>query len=124
VPVQLDPSAAILAAGPAGVPARLAEPMELSLYTDAAGQKWLGARANPAAGGAIQPVLGPLDGTEGLRFRYFKGDGTTATVPKDVRAIEAMIRGVSDRKVKTGLTGGTSVPADSQTVVINLRNAP
>lgn len=108
-----------------GAPLRVVEDMLLSSYTDGSGQVWLAAKSMRAgAAASFQPVLGPLDGTQGLQFRYFRADGAAATGTTDVRGIEVMVRGMTDRAVQRGLTGSPSVPRDSQTVRIALRNAP
>lgn len=46
-------------------------------------------------GGNSTPVMGPLDATEGLEFRYLDEDGASTTVPVDVRQIEVTLRTIS-----------------------------
>jgi len=112
-----------------GSPVRTFEVMEYSLYQDASGPYYLGARS-VSSGAAIQPVLGPLkpppDG--GFRLDYFDeiGNAITTTTPADkrnVRAIQVTLIGVSTQPVTTSGYGTQQQAVDSVVTLVQLRNA-
>jgi hypothetical protein len=89
ISITTSPSAAI-AAAPVGTPVRIYEIMELRLY-QSDGQWWLGARS-VSAGEAIQPVTGPLAGSDGLQLEYLNRAGTSTT---DLAAIKSVVMTVN-----------------------------
>ena len=109
-----------------GGPVRIYEVMEMRHYKSGT-QWWLGMRSLNA-GGAIQPVLGPLAdstaGQSGLVFSYLDRNRNPTAVLKDVREIQLTLKGVSDGAVRT--TGGASsfaVDTTALTTNVALRNA-
>ena len=103
-------------------PARTFEVMQLKLY-QSGGQYWLGARS-ASAGETIQPVLGPLL-ANGLALTYLDSTGVVTTNRQRVRTIQIMIRGVTDRTVRTAASAGQlALVRDSLAAQVTLRNAP
>ena len=79
------------------------------------GRWWAGRRV---AGGAWEPLAGPLADSTGLRLAYFDGAGAATTDPLQVRAVELLLRAES-----AGRTGpGRAPKLDSLRVKVNLRD--
>ena len=109
---------------PAGTPVRTFEVMQLQLYTDAAGDSWLGARSVNVAGSVIQPLLGPLTVGNGFELAYFDANNAATAVKENVKSISVTIRGLSDQLVNGGTGGGTMAYAhDSLATRVLLRNS-
>lgn len=107
---------------PVGTPVRTFEVMQLQLHVDA-GESYLGARS-VTAGGAIQPVLGPLRAGNGFELAYFDANNAVTAVKENVKSITVTVRGLSDQKVSTGTGGGTMGYAyDSLATRVLLRNS-
>ena len=92
-----------------GGPVRLAEVMRLSYYPSG-GKSWLGMQS-VSAGGAIEPMVGPLaDSTAGQRgftLGYLDKNDAPTTVLNDVRTITVTLKGVTDERVRgSGATRG------------------
>jgi prepilin-type N-terminal cleavage/methylation domain-containing protein len=102
---------------PAGTPVRIYEVMELKLYQSDR-QWWLGARS-VSGGEAIQPLAGPLAGSDGFRLEYLDGSGGGTTDPMAVASIQITVRGRSD---DTRLTGNADAAEDTLTTQVALRN--
>ena len=105
-----------------GTPVRCYETMELSLYANG-GKSWLGMRS-VSAGGALQPLLGPLADTDGLGFTYLDSTGAGRRRRQHVKSIVVPIRGVTSQQVST--SGGNTYNAyvqDSLVTQVSLRNA-
>jgi hypothetical protein len=100
----------------AGTPLRIYETMELRLY-QSSGEWWLGARSVSAAE-AIQPVIGPLAGDDGLRLEYLDGAGLRTLVPAAVRSIIVTLRGINNQPL-----GASEGPLEHELVSqVTLRN--
>ena len=109
-----------------GSPVRTFEVMVDSLYQDASGQYYLGARSASSLG-AIQPILGPLS-ANGFRLDYFDSSGTaittnTAADRRHVRAIQVTLIGVSSQNVTSSGYGAQQQAVDSVVTLVQLRNA-
>jgi hypothetical protein len=101
-----------------GTPLRIYETMELKLY-QSGGEWWLGARS-VSAGEAIQPVIGPLAGSDGLRLEYLDRAGIRTNDPASVRSIIATLRGINNQV----LGGSPGPPLEEELVTqVTLRNA-
>jgi prepilin-type N-terminal cleavage/methylation domain-containing protein len=111
-------SPAPIVAVPAGTPLRIYETMELRLY-QSDGQWWLGARS-VSAGEAIQPVIGPLAGSDALRLEYLNGAGIPTTEPAAIKSIVATLRGTSEQLEPPGSHDRLEQELATQ---ITLRNA-
>lgn len=92
-------SSAAIAGAPVGTPVRIYETMELRLY-QSDGHWWLGARS-VSAGEAIQPVAGPLAGSDGLQLEYLNRAGTPTTAPAAIKSVVMTVRGTTEDPVTT-----------------------
>ncbi len=63
------------------------------------------------------PLVGPIEGREGVRFEYLRGDGTTATTASEVRRVRVTLRTRSEARDNRG-----NQVADSVTTDVFLRN--
>jgi prepilin-type N-terminal cleavage/methylation domain-containing protein len=106
-----------------GVPVRTWEDMQLGLYV-ADGRSWLGARSWSAGELGYQPLLGPVQDLEGIKFKYFDKDNVETALNASVRSIKLTVRGETSDRVSTA--GGSSVIGlvrDSVVSQVTLRNA-
>jgi prepilin-type N-terminal cleavage/methylation domain-containing protein len=107
-----------------GGPVRVFEVMEMRNYVNG-GKSWLG-MYSVTAGGAIQPVVGPLaDSTasqRGLSFEYRdKSNNITAVVP-NIRAVRVTLKGVTDERVRKSSANHGAIDTLSLTTRVALRN--
>jgi prepilin-type N-terminal cleavage/methylation domain-containing protein len=110
-----------------GSPVRTFEVMEYSLYQDASGEYYLGARSASDASATRQPVLGPLS-SSGFGLKYYDENGTEITGnlaadKRNVRAIRATLIGVSSQNVTSTGYGDQQQAVDSVVTLVQLRNA-
>ncbi|MFL5402378.1 MAG: PilW family protein [Gemmatimonadales bacterium] len=104
---------------PAGTPVRIYEIMELRLY-QSDDQWWLGARS-VSGGEAIQPLAGPLSGSDGFRLEYLDVWGSGTTDPTAVAGIRITTRGSSE---DVRLAGKADAAEEELTTQVALRNVP
>jgi prepilin-type N-terminal cleavage/methylation domain-containing protein len=104
---------------PAGTPIRIYELMELRLY-QSDGQWWLGARS-VSAGEAIQPLAGPLSGSDGFHLEYLSATGLATTDPTAVASIRITVRGSNADLLRAGHAEGVE---EELTAQVALRNVP
>jgi hypothetical protein len=72
-----------------------------------------------SAGEAIQPVIGPLAGSAGLRLQYLNRAGVPTMDPASVSSVIVTLRGSSNQPVP----GATEVPLEEELVTqVTLRN--
>jgi prepilin-type N-terminal cleavage/methylation domain-containing protein len=102
-------------------PVRTFEVMELGIVNQG-GQNWLGVRS-VSAGQALQAALGPIT-ANGLGFTYLDAAGAVTASRAQVRSINVMIRGQTDRTVRLAGDAPLQVVQDSLAMRITLRNAP
>lgn len=102
---------------PLGAPVHGFEIVTYKLYQAADGLWYLGLQNNSG----LQPLVGPLNGSTGLRFNYFDGNGAVTAVPANVAQIEIIVRGRTAQPVSQS-SGGLSIPVDSVTTRVALRN--
>lgn len=103
-------------------PVEIYEVMQVAQVTNG-GRNWLGARS-VSAGGALQPVVGPL-ATNGLSFAYFDSLGNTTATAAQVRSIRVTLRGVSEDAVRQAGTASTVQNLqDSVVFQVAVRNSP
>jgi len=103
-------------------PVRTFEVMQLAT-TRSGGQNWLGARS-VSAGQALQPFLGPVDSTTGVRFAYLDAVGSVTAAPSAVRQIDVFVRTISRTPINEGVgLGPGSVGSDTLRVRVALRNS-
>jgi type II secretory pathway pseudopilin PulG len=116
-----------------GTPVRFIRRGRYSLYRASDGRWYLGYRRCNAVGasacGAIQPLSGPYRDysanprNTGLLLEYFDESGTrltTGTSPLTLASVEITARAESRQRIV--VEGRTSVPRDSATVAIAIRN--
>ena len=106
-----------------GSPVRGFDKVVYRSYQAADGNWYLGQR-NPAQGGTIQPVLGPLIGANGVSFAYYDTAGAVTNVPTQVAQIEIVLRARTASPVRSGGTGPQVYKVDSLVTRVALRNNP
>jgi type II secretory pathway pseudopilin PulG len=101
---------------PRGTPLRGFATVTYSSYRSTTDGDWyLGQLELP---GTVQPLVGPLDGRDGLTFFYYDSTGAPTTEPTAVREIEIHVRG------RTAVGSGGSFETDSVVARVTLRNNP
>lgn len=138
LPINSTPAAASCPDGSAGVriqttgvpvanvlvpgPARTFEVMQLASLRSG-GQNWLGARS-VSAGQALQPFLGPIDSTTGVRLTYLDAAGSTTSSPAAVRQVDLMVRAATRTPINEGIGPGPgAVRSDTLRVRVAVRNS-
>ncbi len=92
------------------------------VYQSTDGNWYLGQR-NPAQGGTIQPVVGPLTGANGVTFTYYDTAGVQTNVPTQVAQIEIVLRARTTAPIR-GADGVQTYKIDSVLTRVALRNNP
>jgi prepilin-type N-terminal cleavage/methylation domain-containing protein len=108
---------------PNGGPMRGFQPVRYALYLAADGLWYLG--LDVFSGGVwagIQPLVGPLSGSTGLRFNYFDNAAVATADPLRVGMIEVKVSGRTQEQVKAPGGGTLTIPVDSLTTRVALRN--
>ena len=108
---------------PRGAPVRGYDKVVYRPYQAADGNWYLGQR-NPAQGGTMQPVLGPLTGANGVTFSYYDTAGAVTAVPTQVAQIEIVLRARTASPIRSGGTGVQTYKVDSLVTRVALRNNP
>jgi prepilin-type N-terminal cleavage/methylation domain-containing protein len=103
---------------PMGAPMRGFEVVTYKIYQAADGLWYLGLRG-PAGG--LQPLIGPLIGSTGLRLNYYDAAGAVTAVPANVASIEIIVRGRTAQAIQQP-SGGRVTPVDSIVTRVALRN--
>jgi prepilin-type N-terminal cleavage/methylation domain-containing protein len=103
---------------PAGAAVRGFEIVAYRTYQASDNLWYLGLRT---PGNAIQPLVGPLTGSTGLRFNYFTGAGAVTAVTTSVAQIEIIVRGRTAQAIQLP-SGGRVTPVDSVVTRVALRN--
>ena len=106
-----------------GAPVRGFDKVTYRSYQAADGNWYLGQR-NPAQGGTMQPVLGPLTGANGVTFSYYDTAGAVTAVPTQVAQIEIVLRARTASPIRSGGTGVQTYKVDSLVTRVALRNNP
>ena len=109
---------------PNGGPMRGFQPVRYALYqSDADGLWYLGMDVfTQGAWAGIQPLVGPLLGSTGLRFNYFDNASVATADPLRVGMIEITVTGRTQEHVKAPGGGAFTLPQDSITTRVALRN--
>jgi prepilin-type N-terminal cleavage/methylation domain-containing protein len=107
---------------PVNTPVRLYEVMELKLHPQD-GQLWLGARS-VSAGGAMQPVLGPLT-ANGFALEYLDSNGNPTVNERAVKSVRLTVRGLTEEAVRIGGSGSGAMghPEEALVTQVLLRNS-
>ena len=106
-----------------GAPVRGYDKVAYRSYQAADGNWYLGQR-NPAQGGTMQPVIGPLTGANGVTFSYYDTAGAVTAVPTQVAQIEIVLRARTASPIRSGGAGVQEYKVDSLVTRVALRNNP
>ncbi|HMH82804.1 MAG TPA: prepilin-type N-terminal cleavage/methylation domain-containing protein [Gemmatimonadales bacterium] len=106
-----------------GAPVRGYDKVVYRTYQAADGNWYLGQR-NPAQGGTIQPVIGPLIGANGVTFSYYDSIGAVTNLPTQVAQIEIVLRARTASPIRSGGAGVQAYKVDSMVTRVALRNNP
>lgn len=124
MPEILDPTGTILnrvGAIPDGAPLRGFQAVRYALYQSPTDMLWYLGLEVPI-GARIQPLVGPLSGDDGLLLRYFNSLGGETAARDSVALIEIHVRGRTVAQVQGPGGGGLTIPIDSLTTRVALRN--
>ncbi len=91
-------------------------------YQSSDGNWYLGLR-NPGATGTIQPLVGPLIGSNGVTFSYFDATGAVTTDPTRVARIDITLRARTTSPIRD-VSGAIAYKVDSVVTSVALRNNP
>jgi prepilin-type N-terminal cleavage/methylation domain-containing protein len=117
-------TAGALAGVQTGAPLRGFEVSQVLLYTDAAGDRWLGGRTYQKSAGTwsgTQPIVGPLSST-GLQLTYYDGAGAVTALPGAVARVAVTVESKSSRTVRAA--GGMSYLLQDLVTQVAVRNNP
>src|SRR2546425_549271 len=106
-----------------GAPVRGFDRVSYELYQAPDGNWYLGQR-NPAVGGTIQPVVGPLIGANGLTFSYYDRVGTVTADSSKVAQIQFVLRARTASPIRSSPAGAMAYKVDSILTRVALRNNP
>jgi prepilin-type N-terminal cleavage/methylation domain-containing protein len=106
-----------------GSPVRGFDKVVYRSYQAADGNWYLGQR-NATAGSAIQPIVGPLSGANGLTFTYYDSVGAVTNVVTQVAQVEIVLRARTASPIRSGGTGLQAYKIDSVVTRVTLRGNP
>ena len=107
---------------PRGGPVRGFVPVRYALYRSGTDGLWYLGLEEPA-GSAIQPLVGPLTGSDGLLLRYFDADGMMTQAPDHVALVEIQVSARTAEPVHGGSGPPTlHFPTERTTTAVSLRN--
>jgi prepilin-type N-terminal cleavage/methylation domain-containing protein len=110
-----------------GAPVRIMRQSRYELYKASDGDWYLGYQGwNGAGYNAIEPVAGPYSAASGIRFQYYRTDGsqvTSAANASEIARVDLYIRGLTSRRMKVdGMQQGQYKDSLAVTVAIRNRN--
>jgi len=105
-----------------GAPVRGFDKVAYRVYQAPDGNWYLGQR-NPAQGGTIQPVVGPLTGANGVTFTYYDSVGVVTNDSSKVAQIQIVLRARTASPIR-GADGVQAYKVDSVVTRVALRNNP
>jgi prepilin-type N-terminal cleavage/methylation domain-containing protein len=117
-----DPTLNIANAITRGAPMRGFDKVTYRSYQAADGRWYLGQR-NPAQGGTIQPVVGPLTGANGVTFTYYDSVGAVTALTTQVAQIQIVLRAETASPIRAA-DGVQTYKVDSVVTRVALRNNP
>jgi prepilin-type N-terminal cleavage/methylation domain-containing protein len=106
-----------------GSPVRGFESVTYQVYQSPTDNNWYLGLQNNSKGASIQPLVGPLNGSNGLTLSYFDSVGAVTAVPTQVAQIDIVLRARTLSPVR-GATGPQDYKVDSVTTRVALRNNP
>lgn len=120
VRIAFGPNHTAAGAIPNGAPVRGYESVTYSLYRAGDGRWYVGVLSH-SAGGARQPLIGPLHGASGISFEYFDAGGAATLVARAVAEIRISVRAETAQPVRWR-RGPPAYITDSVTTRVSLRN--
>jgi prepilin-type N-terminal cleavage/methylation domain-containing protein len=106
-----------------GAPVRGFDNITYSVYQSPTDNNWYLGQTNNSAGGAIQPVIGPLIGANGVTFSYYDSVGTVTGAPTSVAQIQILLRARTVSPIRDA-SGVQAFKVDSIVTRVALRNNP
>jgi prepilin-type N-terminal cleavage/methylation domain-containing protein len=104
-----------------GSPVRVFQTVTYKVYQGSDGEWYLGQRIDWPGGGTIQPLIGPLIGSDGVGFRYLDAAGNQTADSSRIALIEIRLRGRTASRVAQGGAGGVKHMVDSVVTRVALR---
>ena len=118
----IDPTLNVAGAITSGAPVRGFDVVTYRVYQSADGNSYLGQR-NLSQNSAIQPVVGPLTGANGVTFSYYDSVGAVTPLPAQVAQIQIVLRARTTSPIR-GADGVQAYKVDSVVTRVALRNNP
>jgi prepilin-type N-terminal cleavage/methylation domain-containing protein len=108
-----------------GAPVRGFDKVAYELYqAPAPDTSWYLGQRNPASGGTIQPMIGPLIGPNGVTFTYLDSIGVATVDSSKVSQIGIVLRARTASPIRSAGTGVQAYKIDSVVTWVALRNNP
>jgi prepilin-type N-terminal cleavage/methylation domain-containing protein len=108
-----------------GAPVRGFDKIAYELYqAPAPDTNWYLGQRNPASGGTIQPMIGPLIGPNGVTFSYYDSVGAVTADSSKVAQIGFVLRARTASPIRSAGTGVQDYKVDSVVSWVALRNNP
>ena len=106
-----------------GAPVRGFDNLTYSVYQSATDNNWYLGQTNNSQNAAIQPVIGPLTGANGVTFSYYDSAGAVTAVPTQVAQIDIVVRTRTASPIRDA-SGVQAFKVDSVMTRVALRNNP
>jgi len=108
-----------------GAPLRGFDKIAYELYqAPAPDNNWYLGQRNPASGGTIQPMIGPLIGPNGVTFSYYDSVGAVTADSSKVAQIGFVLRARTASPIRSAGAGVQDYKIDSVVTWVALRNNP
>jgi len=108
-----------------GAPVRGFDKVSYEVYqAPAPDNNWYLGQRNPAQGGTIQPMIGPLIGANGVTFSYYDSVGVVTADSSQVAQIQIVLRARTASPIRSGGNGVQDYKVDSVVTWVALRNNP
>jgi len=108
-----------------GAPVRGFDKVSYEVYqAPAPDNNWYLGQRNPAQGGTIQPMIGPLIGANGVTFSYYDSVGVVTADSSQVAQIQVVLRARTASPIRSGGNGVQDYKVDSVVTWVALRNNP
>jgi prepilin-type N-terminal cleavage/methylation domain-containing protein len=106
-----------------GAPVRGFDNVTYSVYQSPTDNNWYLGQTNNSSGAAIQPIIGPLIGANGVTFSYYDSVGTVTGAPTSVAQIQILLRARTVSPIRDA-SGVQAFKVDSIVTRVALRNNP
>lgn len=107
-----------------GAPVRGFDKVAYELYQSPTDNNWYLGQRNPAQGGTIQPMIGPLIGPNGVTFSYYDSVGVATADSSKVSQIGFVLRARTASPIRSAGSGVQDYKVDSVVSWVALRNNP